>query len=154
MRVTPGLARRRRRSGGVAKPRSELEPIVMWLVDKFSNSILGTNLRHPTNKNQQLNPDWQTTQNPEKSVLALHGRKSTKLSCQLARTTASKPHKTACCPTLKIAGFPALAWQQRKRTEFWTGIARKAKTLSYFASLAQTNPNQFALYSWAATAQA
>ena len=71
-------------------------------------------------------------------------KKGTKPFCQLARTNAHKPHKTNCCPTPKIARFPVLAWQQRKRTIFSAGIARKAKTPSYFASLARANPNQFA----------
>ena len=114
-------------SGSGAKPRNELEVFVMWLVAEFSNSLLGTGLQHRTNKNQQLNPHCKTTPEPRKSVLALHGRKGTKLFCQLTRTNAIKLHNPLCCPTPEWQDFLRLRGSKEREQNF--GLALHGKQM-------------------------
>ena len=68
MNITPQSAARRRRVGWI-------ELLCGWLI--YSQTLfLALRLQHRTNKNQQLNPDWQTTEEPRNSVLAWHGKKA------------------------------------------------------------------------------
>ncbi len=68
LRLTPQSAARRRRVGWI-------ELLCGWLINS-QTLFLAPRLQNRTNKNQRLNPDWQTTPEPRKSVLALHGKEA------------------------------------------------------------------------------